>query len=129
MLGVCFLRRWRRSAEVGGFLPHQIVEEIGNVVRPERFSEHIAKQTMEQNVEVRRLLMKEHVEVVSLALHLQIAKKIFVLIVEPPFPNVAELFIACLVAVPVLLSHQWQNSLSHMLLLGQGFFVIFERNC
>ena len=52
----------QKMEEVGGFRPHQIVEEIGNVVRQECCSVHIAKQTMEQNVEVMRLISKENVE-------------------------------------------------------------------
>ena len=54
--------------QVRGFVPHQIVEEIGNVVRPDRCSERIVKQAVEQYVEFERLILKENVEVVSLVL-------------------------------------------------------------
>ena len=65
--------------QVGGFLPHQIMEEIWKVVRHERFSEHI------EIVKVRRWILKENVEVVSLALHGQSAEKILGQFVEVHF--------------------------------------------
>ena len=56
---------------VGGFCPRLIVDEVGNVARQWRRSELIVKQTVEQNVEVRRLILAESVEVRSPAMHKQ----------------------------------------------------------
>ena len=90
------VRVFREQMEqVGGFLPHHIVEEIGNVMRQERCSEHIVKKTVEQNVEVRCLILKEHVGAVSLASHAQFSR---------PF-------------------HKLSSSLSHVLLLCQVSLV------
>ena len=53
----------QEMGEVGGFLPRQIVEEIEHVVRQDRCSEHTVTQTVEQNVEVGRLIVKENFQV------------------------------------------------------------------
>ena len=63
--------------EVGVLCSRQIVDEVGNVVRQERRSEHIVKQTVEQNIEVRLLILAEIVEVTSLALQRQISGTVF----------------------------------------------------
>ena len=52
------------------------------------------KQTVEQFVECRRLVLKENVEVVSLAPQGHISERICDQIVEDPVPPVVEQFVA-----------------------------------
>ena len=91
----------------------------GNVVRQERCSEHVVKQTVEQNVEVGRLILKENVEVVSLALHGHISENLFG-IVEVPVPQVEE---QLLVQV-VLLGCGARKPFSSQVCLRSALFVL-----